>query len=106
MADSVRARPGMYFGVGQGDQRLATAVLCAVVGHAYHPAARVAASHTPHVLVDITAGLAFAVIDDQADTLTRSGGPRLGYEGSLLTADRWSAAAAAAVSSRTVVEVW
>jgi hypothetical protein len=106
MADSVRKWPGMYFGVGPGDPRLATRVLCAVMGHAFHPAAKVAASHTPHVVVDIIANLAFAVTDDQADTLAGPGLPRLGYEGSLLTADRWSSAAAAAVSSRTVVEVW
>jgi DNA gyrase/topoisomerase IV subunit B len=106
MADAVRKRPGMYFGVGRGDPHLATAVLCAVVGHAFHPAAKVAASHTPHVVAEITADLAFAVTDDQADTLTGTGVPRLGYEGSLLTADRWSSAAAAAVSSRAVVEVW
>ncbi|MEU4623345.1 hypothetical protein AB0G04_25660 [Actinoplanes sp. NPDC023801] len=106
MADSVRKRPGMYFGVGRGDPRLATEVLRAVVGHAFHPAAKVAASHTPHVVADINADLAFAVTDDQADTLTEPGLPRLGYEGSLLTAERWSSAAAAAVSSRAVVEVW
>jgi DNA gyrase/topoisomerase IV subunit B len=106
MADSVRMRPGMYFGVGRGDPRLATEVLCVVVGHAFHPAARVAASHTPHVVADITADLAFAVTDDQADTLTGPGVPRLGYEGSLLTAERWASAAAAAVSSQAVVEVW
>ena len=106
MADAVRKRPGMYFGVGRGDPRLATEVLCAVVGHAFHPAAKVAARHTPHVVAEITADLAFAVTDDQADTLTGTGVPQLGYEGSLLTADRWSSAAAAAVSSRAVVEVW
>jgi hypothetical protein len=85
MADSVRKRPGMYFGVGRGDPRLATEVLSAVVGHAFHPAAKVAASHSPHVVADITADLTFAVTDDQADTLTGPGAPRLGYEGSLLT---------------------
>ncbi|MFF5081522.1 hypothetical protein ACFY36_31120 [Actinoplanes sp. NPDC000266] len=106
MADSVHTRPGMYFGAGRDDPRLATEVLCVVVGHAFHPAARVAASHTPHVVADITADLAFAVTDDQADTLTGPGVPRLGYEGSLLTAERWSSAAAAAVSTQTVVEIW
>jgi hypothetical protein len=77
-----------------------------VVGHAFHPATKVAVCHTPYVIVDITADLAFAVTDDQADTLTGHGPPELGYEGSLLTPNRLSSAAAAAVSSRTGVEVW
>ncbi len=96
----------MYFGVGPGDRRLATKVVCAVACHAFHPAARVAGSHVPHVVVDITADLVFSVTDDQAETLTGQDVPRLGYENSLLTADRWLSAAAAAVSSQTHVEVW
>ncbi|RBJ08187.1 hypothetical protein DRA43_06880 [Micromonospora provocatoris] len=102
----VRKRPAMYFGVGRQDPRLATRVLCAVVGHAFHPATRIAASHTPHVLAEITADLAFSVADDQADLLTGQGVPKLGYYDSLLTTDRLSSAAAAAVSAQTVVEVW
>ncbi|MEV4481509.1 hypothetical protein [Micromonospora coxensis] len=104
--DSVRKMPGMYFGVGREDPRLATRVLCAVVGHAFHPATRVAASHTPDVIAEITADLVFSVADDQADVLTGRGLPKLGYYDSLLTPERWSSAAAAAVSSQTVVEVW
>lgn len=104
--DSVRKRPGMYFGVGRDDPRLATRVLCTVVGHAFHPATRVAASHSPDVVAEITADLVFSVTDDQADVLTGPGMPRLGYYDSLLTSERWSSAAAAAVSSQTTVEVW
>ena len=107
LAESVRKRPGMYFGAVPTDQDFATEVLCAVVGHAFHPAAAVATRHTPHVAADITADLAFAVTDDQAETLTDHHFlPRLGYEESLLTHTRLTSAAAAAVSSRTVVEVW
>jgi len=106
MVDAVRKRPGMYFGVGPGDPRLATKVLGAVVTHAFHPATRVADRHTPHVVVEITADLAFSVTDDQAETLTGEDMPRCGYENSLLTPDRWLAAAAAAVSSQTTVEIW
>lgn len=106
MAEAVRKRPGMYFGVGPGDPGLATKVLCAVVRHAFHPAARVADSHTTRVVVDITADLVFSVTDDQAETLTSQDTPRLGYENSLLTPARWLSAAAAAVSSQTTVEVW
>ncbi|MEV5765491.1 hypothetical protein AB0L34_13105 [Micromonospora sp. NPDC052213] len=104
--DSVRKRPGMYFGVGREDPRLATRVFCAVVGHAFHPATRVAASHTPDVVAEITADLIFSVTDDQADILTGRGMPNLGYNDSLLNSDRWLSAAAAAVSSQTTVEVW
>jgi DNA gyrase/topoisomerase IV subunit B len=106
MADFIRKRPEMYFGVGRGDPRLATELLCAVAESAFHPAAKIAASHTPHVVVEITADLEFSVTDDQADALTGTGVPELHYEGSLLTAGRWSSAATAALSSRAVVEVW
>jgi DNA gyrase/topoisomerase IV subunit B len=107
MAESVRRRPGMYFGVGPGDPRLATQVLCAVVGHAVHLAAKVAAGHAAHVVADVTADLAFTVTDDQADLPTgQDDTPRYGYEESLLTNDRWVTAATAAVSSQTIVEVW
>ncbi|MGC4895370.1 hypothetical protein [Micromonospora sp. DT31] len=88
--DSVRKRPGLYFGVGREDPRLATRVLLAVVTHAFHPATRVAASHTPDVVAEITADLAFSVTDDQADVLTGQGLPKLGYYDSLLTSDRLS----------------
>src|SRR4051812_27462749 len=84
--DSVRRRPGMYFGVGRADPRLPTMVLRAVVGHAFHPATVVAASHAPDVLAEVTAGLAFSVTDDQAETLAGQELPQLGYYGSLLTA--------------------
>jgi DNA gyrase/topoisomerase IV subunit B len=104
--DAVRRRPGMYFGVGKGDPRLATRVMWAVVSHAFHPAATVAARHTPDVVAEITANLAFSVTDDQADTLTGRDVPVLGYYDSLLTSSRWLSAAAAAMSARTTVEVW
>jgi DNA gyrase/topoisomerase IV subunit B len=103
MADVIRKRPEMYFGVGQGDPHLATELLCAVVGYAFHPAA---ASHAAHVVVEITADLEFSVADDQADALTETGVPQLCHEGSLLTAGRWSSAATAVLSSWAVVEVW
>jgi DNA gyrase/topoisomerase IV subunit B len=104
--DAVRRWPGMYFGVGKEDPRLVTRIFCAVVDHAFHPAAAVAARHTPVVVAEITADLAFSVTDDQADTMAGGDAPRLGYYGSLLTTSRWMSAAAAAVSSRTTVEVW
>ena len=104
--ETVRARPGMYFGAGLGDPRLATRVFEAVVGHAFHPAATVGGHHMPMVTGEITGDLAFSVVDDQVTAWDRNGLPRRGYFDSLMTSDRWQAAAAAALSSRTVVEVW
>ncbi|SNY44938.1 hypothetical protein [Paractinoplanes atraurantiacus] len=101
MTDAVRRRPGMFFAPGPD---LATRVLCTVIGHAFHPAATVAAAHTPRVVADITAGLAFSVTDDQA--AADPDRPRLGYDGTLLTPERWSYAAAVAVSTHTSVETW
>jgi hypothetical protein len=45
--EAVRKRPGMYFGVGPTDPRLATRVLSAVVGGTFHPPAKVAPVHSP-----------------------------------------------------------
>lgn len=104
--ESVRRRPGMYFGVARDNPGLATEVLCGVLGHALHPAARVGPAHTSQVTAEVVGDLAFMVADDRAFALDRDGPARLGYFGSLLGPDRWASAAAAAVSSRTVVEVW
>ncbi|MGI8334787.1 hypothetical protein ACRYCC_32955 [Actinomadura scrupuli] len=104
--ESVRARPGMYFGVGRENAALATEVLGSVLVHALHPAARLAPTHTPRVHAEVFADLAFAVADDQAGLAGDGGIPRLGYHGSLLGTDRWLLAAAAAVSARVIVEVW
>jgi DNA gyrase/topoisomerase IV subunit B len=57
---AVRKRMGMYFGVDRGDARLPARVLCAVAGHALHPATRVAAEHTLRTVVEITGDLSFS----------------------------------------------
>ncbi|GIH19672.1 hypothetical protein [Rugosimonospora africana] len=103
--ESVRTRPTMYFGAGRGSPDLATRVLEGVLAHALHPAARVAAVHTLQVKTEIIGDLAFVVSDDRADALDDPG-VRLGYYGSMLGPARWVSAAAAALSSRTVAEVW
>ncbi|MGW7244179.1 hypothetical protein [Streptomyces sp. NPDC054804] len=102
----VRARPSMYFGVGRGSPELATQVLCTVLRHALHPATRVAPAHSPQVEAEVLGDLTFRVADEQADALDEQGRPHLGYYGSLLGPNRWASAAAAALSSRTVIEVW
>ena len=103
---SVRRRPGMYFGVARDNPGSATEALRGVLGHALHPAARVGPAHTSQVTAEVVGDLAFMVADDRAFALDRDGPARLGYFGSLLGPDRWASAAAAAVSSRTVVEAW
>jgi hypothetical protein len=103
-----RRSPAVFFGVAQDDPRLATEVLRGVLAHALHPATRVAPVHTPQVEVEVRGDLAFSVTDDQADAADTLDGqaPRLGYFGSLLGPARWVAAVAAALSTRTVAEVW
>ncbi|MFF4113690.1 hypothetical protein ACFY0P_09395 [Streptomyces sp. NPDC001714] len=102
----VWANPTMYFGVRRGDPELATQVLCAVLGHALHPATRVAPAHTPQVEAEVHGDLKFWVADDQADALDEQSRALLGYYGSLLGPNRWNSAAAAALSTRTAIEVW
>ena len=104
--ESVRKRPGMYFGFGLGDPRLPTQILTVVVCHAFHPANAVGPDHRPRVVAEVTGALTFTVTDDHAETLPDSGEPALGFRDSLLTVTRWSSAAAAALTTRTVVEIW
>ncbi|MFI1052253.1 hypothetical protein ACH4U3_42175 [Streptomyces griseoruber] len=94
---AVRRWPGMYFGAGPDDPRLPTRVLGRVVGWALHP-------DSP-VVAEIHGDLAFSVRDDACEALDEDGMPRLGYLDSLIGPDRWCGAAAAALSTRTVVEV-
>ncbi|MBF9072849.1 hypothetical protein [Streptacidiphilus fuscans] len=104
--EHVRAQPQMYFRVGRSNPELATRVLENVLGHALHPAARLAPLHTLQAEAKITGDLSFAVRDDRADALDGHGHPQLGYFGSLLLPERWLSAAASALSSRVVVKVW
>ncbi|MEU4091401.1 hypothetical protein [Streptomyces sp. NPDC026673] len=103
---SVRAWPGMYFRYGQGDPRLPTAVLSAVAGHVLHPATAVAPAHSLSALVEITGDLAFTVTFDEPHTWEGRQGPAAGYFGALLGPEWRYPAAAAALSTRTVVEMW
>jgi len=103
--ESVRRRPGMYFGAALDDPRLPTTVLHHVVDHAIHPAPHLAEPHRPMVTVEILGDLAFSITDDQLCRAERCRVPECGDRDSLLGPDRWPLAAAAAVSRRTVVEV-
>jgi len=104
--ESVRRRPGMYFGVSLDDLRLPSNVVRRVVDHAVHPAPHLAPPHSPIVEVEILDDLSFSITDNQFCTAERCRVPEHGYFGSLLGPDRWTLAAAAAVSRRAVVEVW
>ncbi|NUT96429.1 MAG: hypothetical protein HOY78_30815 [Saccharothrix sp.] len=98
--EAVFRRPGMFFGVGLGHPDLATRVLTRVLGHSLHPAAAVGPPHTARAHAEVRGDFEFAVTDDLAD---RSD---LGYHGTLLGPSRLDAALAAALSTRTTVEVW
>ncbi|AGM07128.1 hypothetical protein [Amycolatopsis keratiniphila] len=103
---SVRRWPGMYFGVSLDDSRLPTNVVRVVVGHAIHPAPHLAEPHSPVVDVEILGDLSFSITDDQLCRAKSCQVPGSGYFGSLLGPDRWTLAAAAALSRRTIVTVW
>ncbi|MFE4965772.1 hypothetical protein [Streptomyces sp. NPDC056660] len=77
-----------------------------MLSHALHPATRVAPAHVPRVEAEVQGDLKFWVADDQVDALGEQDWPHLGYYGSLLGPNRWASAAAAVLSSRTVVEAW
>ncbi|MFJ9815151.1 hypothetical protein ACIRU3_07735 [Streptomyces sp. NPDC101151] len=97
----------MYFGVPRDHPALATRVLRRVLAHALHPAARLAPNHSRRITAVIHGDLAFTVTDDLPDALDDGPDrPRLGYYGALLGPDRWAGAAAAALSTRALVEVW
>lgn len=103
---SVRKRTGLYFGVGPGSPKLPTNILCAVAGHALHPATSVAPEHSLRALVEITGRSSFTITMDQPHDWESSERPVLGYFGSLLGPEWWLLAAAAALSSRVTVEMW
>ncbi|MEU5170589.1 hypothetical protein [Streptomyces mutomycini] len=100
--ESVRSRPDIYFRVGRDSPELPTEVLQTVVWDAMH---RRDGSHG-RVAVEISSDLGFTVEDDRLRTADDLGRPLPGFYGSLLDHARWAPAAAAALSSRTVIEVW
>jgi DNA gyrase/topoisomerase IV subunit B len=99
--EAVRKRTGMYFGVARDSPDLPTNVLRAVIDDALHPVG------DGHCTVDIavTADLSFTVIDDQPLSLDDLGEPKPGFYDSLVDRRRWALAAAAALSSRTLIEI-
>ncbi|WP_051773163.1 hypothetical protein [Saccharothrix sp. NRRL B-16314] len=104
--EAFRRNPSLFFGVGRDDPKAATAVLRGVLGHGLHPATAVAPTHTPQVDARVRGDLTFDVTDDQSDAVDERGALHLGFYGALLGPNRWAAAAAAALSTRTEVEVW
>jgi len=98
--ESVRRRPGMYFGA---NPHLATSVLTAVVIASLHPGPKVAPTGPPDVTAEILDDLAFSITDNWP---SGPDGSTAGYFGSLLSPYRWVHAAAAAVSTHTTIETW
>ncbi|MFF8785217.1 hypothetical protein [Streptomyces sp. NPDC015125] len=101
-AESVRARPAMYFRVGRDSPELPTEVLQTVVWDALH---RGDGTHG-RIRVEVVSDLSFTVVDDRRPTIDELGNPLPGFFNSLLDKERWAPAAAAALSVRTVIEVW
>jgi hypothetical protein len=99
--DAVRKRPGMYFAAGPESPDLPTGVLRAVIGDALH--APNGDHH--HVDVEVAGDLRFTVADDQPPDLNDLGRPKPGFYESLISQKRWALAAAAALSTRTLIEV-
>jgi hypothetical protein len=100
--EAVRKRTGMYFAVAPDSPDLPASILRCVAEDALHPA-----SGGRHCTVDVevTADLCFTVTDDQPLSLDDLGEPKPGFYDSLLDRRRWTLAAAAALSSRTLIEV-
>jgi hypothetical protein len=97
--ESVLRRPGMYFGVGASNPAMPTRILEHAVGHALHPATRLAPVHVPIVRADIMGNLAFTIADDQAVFGD-------GYQGGILCCPRWELGAATVFTKHAIVEVW
>ncbi|AWZ08236.1 MULTISPECIES: hypothetical protein [unclassified Streptomyces] len=100
--EHVRARPAMYFRVERDSPELPTEVLQRVVWDALH---RRDGMHG-QISVEITSDLSFTVEDDQLRSVDEEQRLLPGFCESLLDKDRWAPAAAAALSVRTVIEVW
>lgn len=100
--EAVRKRPGMYFGADAGSPDLPTSILLAVISDALHPAE--GEGHRP-VDAEVTADLRFTVTDDQPQDLNDLGQLKPGFYGSVIVRRRWALAAAAAFSTRTLIDV-
>lgn len=100
--ESVRKRTGMYFAVAPNSPDLPTNIVRGVIDDALHPV-----GNGPHHTVDIeiTTDLRFTVTDDQPPAFDDVGEPMPGFYGSLIDKRRWALAAAAALSSHTLVEL-
>ncbi|MEU8894453.1 hypothetical protein [Nocardia sp. NPDC048505] len=103
--ESVRSRPGMYFGVGRDDPELPTRVLGAVLGDLLHPPPRSSLRPPIRVRADITADLAFSIGNDQLDPLDDRNLPVPGYFG-MIGPNAWAPAAVAALCRHAVAEIW
>ncbi|KRC94102.1 hypothetical protein [Streptomyces sp. Root264] len=103
--EHVQSRPARYFLVEQGSPELPTEVLRAVVWDALH---RRDGRHG-QISVEIGSDLSFTVESDQRPSVDEQERLLPGFFGSLLDMfdmQRWAPSAAAALSVRTVIEVW
>lgn len=99
--EAVRKRTGMYFAVAPDSPVLPTNILRGVIRDALHLAG---GGHCT-VVAEITSDLGFTVADDQLPSLGDLSEPERGFYGALIARNRWTLAAAAALSFRTLIEV-
>lgn len=103
LAEFVRERPHMYFGATREDPELPAAVMLSVVADVLDEPAGTAIN----VEVVVDSDWRFSVTDDSPHHNRSADGTLLpGYFDTLLDLRRWAPAAAAALSVRTLVEVW
>ncbi|WP_121701578.1 hypothetical protein [Streptomyces sp. E5N298] len=103
--EHVRRRPARYFLVDQGSPELPTEVLRAVAWDALH---RRDGRHG-QISIEIGSDVSFTVESDQRPGVDERERLLPGFFGSLLDVfdmQRWAPSAAAALSVRTVIEVW
>jgi hypothetical protein len=99
--EAVRTRTGMYFAVAPDSPELPSNILRGVIQDALHP---VGGGHCT-VVADVTGDLCFTVADDQPLFLSDRGEPEPGFYDALIDKRRWALAGAAALSSRTTIEI-
>jgi hypothetical protein len=99
--EAVRKRTGMHFRVAPDSPELPSSILRGVIQDALHPAG---GGHCT-VVAEVTADLCFTVADDQSLFLSDLGEPEPGFYDALIDKRRWALAGAAALSSRTTIEI-
>ncbi|MEV6280413.1 hypothetical protein [Nocardia sp. NPDC051832] len=103
--EAVRSRPAMYFGASRDDPNLASRVVGAVLSDLLHSHAQDDLPTPARVRAEISSAVAFSVSSDQTAAFDDDQLPRRGCFG-VIGPNLWAPAAAAALSSHAVAEIW